>query len=449
MDFTEKFREAVRIPTYWPPGARDDDSAALAPLCRFQEFLASQFPVFHQKAERHALSPFMAAYRLPGESPAGNDAVLIVAHYDVVPAETEKWSVDPFGAEINDGFIYGRGALDMKNILISIMEAAENLCAEGWKPKRDIWLAFGGDEERSGILGAMKAAAWFEQRGQRFAWILDEGTPVAVNQVKGVDLPLALISIEEKGYVSFCLAVEQEPGHASRPPKVQAAAVLGKALCKIAKKSFPFRLSPAAEAFFREIAPFVPGVRGNVMRHARALGPLFFRVAANSPTTAALMRTTVAITRLEGSAADNVLPSEAKAVINLRLLWPWTVETAMQFIIKIINDKRVKVSIYGLGTDPVAACASGGSGPGCCGNGWPEIKLALEEAWPGVPPVPFLMIATTDSRHYQKLSDSILRFSPYQMDQKELGGVHGHDERISLENLRRGLVFYTALLRSL
>jgi carboxypeptidase PM20D1 len=446
MDFIERFRNALKIPTWWPSGALPGDAAAEAVLLRFQEFLVEGFPLFHKAAERWVLNPYSVLYRWPGVGEtvkdSDNGAALILAHYDVVPAETEKWSVDPFGAEMKDGFIYGRGSLDMKSTLISIMEAAESLCAAGFRPKRDVWFAFGGDEERAGINGAMEAAKWFAKRGQRFSWVLDEGTPIAENQIKGIHSPLALASIEEKGFLSLDLSVAQEPGHASRPPETQAVAVLGRALCRIAARPFPFKLVPTVETFFRQVSPLMPGIQGFIMRHARALGPLFFK-AASSPTTAAMLRTTVAMTQLEGSAAENVLPSEVRAVINLRLLQPWNVETATDFIRRAINDKRVRVSIHGMGTNPVAASR------GYLRSGWSEIKAALAEAWPGIPLLPFIMVATTDSRHYEEFTDSIFRFSPHKLDPKELGGVHGHDERISEENLLKGLTFYSKLFESL
>ena len=447
MDFIDKFRESIKIPSWWPPGARDDDAAAQAPLLRFQDFLAEQFPAFHKAAERWVLSPYSLVYKLPGTEGVENKAVLFLAHYDVVPAETEKWSIDPFAAEMKDDkggvFIYGRGTLDMKGTLISIMEAAELFCARGSTPKRDIWFAFGGDEERTGALGAMETVRWFEKRGQRFDWVLDEGTPIAENQIKGINIPLALISIEEKGYLSLKLSVEQEPGHASRPPRVQAAAILGRALCRIAKKPFPFRLSSTVETFFKQVAPLMPGVQGFVMRHCRGLGRLFFTLAASNPAIESMVRTTVAMTQLQGSAADNVLPSQASAVINLRLLWPWTVGSATAFIKKAISDERVTVGVHGLATNPVPASAA------CRGKGWAELEGALAEAWPGIPLLPFIMVATTDSRHYQNLCQSIFRFTPHTLDPFEMAGVHGHNERISEENLRRGLKFYSALLRSL
>ena len=444
MDFIERFRASLRIPTFWPAGTPAGDRAAEAVLLRFQDFLVENFPAFHKATERWALSPYAVVYRWPGtETEAASGAVLILSHYDVVAAETEKWTVDPFGAEMKDGYIYGRGSLDMKHILMSIMEAAETLCVSGFKPKKDVWFAFGGDEERTGILGAVETAKWFAQRGQRFEWVLDEGTPIGEDQIKGVDSPLALISIEEKGYLSLELTVAQEPGHSSRPPKTQAAAVLGRALCRIAAKPFPFNLTPTVESFFRQISPMMPGIKGFVMRHARALGRLFFIAAGTTPTVAAMLRTTVAMTRLEGSAADNVMPSAVRAIINLRLLPPWTIDTAANFIRSVINDERVSVKTFGLAANPSPAKQD------LQHSGWKRIETALAESWPGIPLLPFVMVATTDSRHFMDLTEGVYRFSPHKLNPGDLNGLHGHDERITEENLRKGLRFYSKLFEGL
>jgi carboxypeptidase PM20D1 len=461
MDIVERFREAVKIKTGWPPGALPGDADAEAPLLRFHDFLAEQYPCFHKTAERWVLGPYSLIYRWPGGktgSPAADSQsrdgrgsapegpALILAHYDVVPAEAEKWTADPFGAEIRDGFIYGRGTLDMKSILIGIMEGAETLCAGGFRPKRDIWFAFGGDEERTGILGAQKTAQWFAQRGLRFSWILDEGSPIAENQIPGVDTPLALFGIEEKGFLSLDLTVVQKPGHASQPPSVQAAAVLARALYRISKKPFPFRLVPTVEQFFTQLSGFASGPQAFFMRHARALGPLFFKALSSNAVIASMLHTTAAMTQLAGSSADNVMPSEVRAVINLRLLQPWTIPEATAFIKKAVNDDRVKITIHGMGTGPVPANPehTKRSGPG-----WKEMEAALNAVYPGIPALVFIMVATTDSRHYQDLAGGIFRFSPHRLSPRELSRIHGHDERISLENLRRGAEFYQRLFRLL
>jgi carboxypeptidase PM20D1 len=448
MESIDRFRSAITIKTDWPEASVPGDARGEAPLTRFQDFLAESYPVFHKTAERWVLSPYSVIYRWPG-SAAEADAekpALILGHYDVVPTETEKWTVDPFGAELRDDYVYGRGTLDMKGILVGIMEGAERLCAGGFKPRRDIWFAFGGDEERTGVQGAKRAAAWFAERGISFAWILDEGTPIADNMIRGISSPLGLFGIEEKGYLSLSLTVQQKPGHASRPPQIQAAVVLARALERIAKRPFPFRLTPTVEGFFSDLSPLAPGAMGWFMAHARLLGPVFFKAVAGSPDIASMLRTTVAITQLEGSAADNVMPSSVRAVINLRLLHPWTIESAIAFIKKAVKDERVEVRVHGLATGPVPADTEH---PGHSLPGWKEMAGALEASYPGIPPLPFLMVATTDSRHYQKLSKSIFRFSPHKLTAEELARIHGHDERISVENFNRGIRFYEALFERL
>ena len=457
QDFTERFRAAIRIKTDWPGNIKTGDASpaakAEALLVLFQDFLVKTYPLFHRNTERWVLSPYSVVYRWPGTGneagvtgSAENGPVLLMGHYDVVPAETEKWSADPFGAEMRDGYIYGRGTLDMKSIVMAVMESVEDLCRRGFRPGRDIWIVFGGDEERTGIKGAKETAKWFSNRGTHFSFVLDEGTPIAKDQIKGVDKPLALVGIEEKGFLSLDLTVEQKPGHASQPPEQQAAVVLARALLRLSRRPFPWHLTPTVEAFFKQLSFHAPGATGFFMKHARILGPLFYKAAAVSPATRALLRTTLAMTQLEGSSADNVMPSSVRAVINLRLLPPWTVETVIERIKAVIKDDRVSVTTHNLGTNPVE---SGPDQAAQKGSGWKEITAALGKTFPGVPVLPFLMVATTDSRHYQKLSPFIFRFNPMILRPEEQSLIHGHDERISLENLEHCLQFYTTLIEQL
>lgn len=442
----EHFQEAIRIKTDWPKGAQAGDAVAEAPLLRFQDFLAAAYPHFNKDAERTVLSPYSVVYRWSGSAPSGNP-ILILAHYDVVPVEQEKWTVDPFGAEIKDGYIYGRGSLDMKSILVGVMEGAEALCVQGFRPREDVWFAFGGDEERSGLLGAYRAVQWFTGQKIHFSWILDEGTPIAVDMIKGIREPLALFGIEEKGYLSMDLVVRQKPGHASQPPAVQAVAVLGAALARLVKKPFPFTLSATMEEFFASLAPHAASKgMGWVMAHARFLGNIFFKAVAGTPSIAAMLHTTVAMTQLFGSAADNVMPSEARAVINLRLLSPWTVETALDFVRRAVADDRVEAGVHLEGFDPVPANPEHALRRG---PGWQIMENALQKVFPGIPALPFLMVATTDSRHYKRLAGGIFRFNPFKLNSRELSLIHGHDERISLENLYGAAGFYRNVLEQL
>jgi carboxypeptidase PM20D1 len=463
----ERFRRAIRIRTDWPENARGEDpsaevlEAAEAPLRAFQDFLAVAYPRFLRVTERWVLGPYGLVYRWPGTAGEGPPAegVLILAHYDVVPVEADKWSVDPFGAEIKGGFMYGRGTQDMKGSLIALMEAAEELVIRGFKPRRDIWFAFGGDEERSGLNGARTTAAWFAGRGQRFSWILDEGSPVTINQIRGINIPLALFSVEEKGFLSLELAVDQKPGHSSRPPRVQAVALLARALLRISRQPFPARLSPTVAALFSLLTELRSRKRGGAPRPRTvaiktalmsALAPLIAPVLAfnfrKDPQILALLCTTVAMTQLEGSAADNVMPSRVRAVINLRLLAPWTVDDTINYISWTIGDERVKIRTLGSASPPVPAR---GGHERAEGPGWKEMARAASVVFPDAVPIPFVMTAATDSRHYQHLAGGIFRFSPMRLSPHDMSSVHGHDERISLENFFLAINFYTALLELL
>jgi len=447
----DRFRRAIQHQTCWIDDGDTDpagEAEAERRLGEFQNFLVTAYPHFHRVAERYPLSPFGVAYRWPGKGGTTERPILFLSHYDVVPAEREKWTTDPFSAELREGFIYGRGTLDTKNTLISCMEAAEALVSEGFSPASDIWFAFGGDEERSGQRGAKNTAAWFKERGIRFSWALDEGSIVTQGILKGIDKPLALIGVEEKGFLDIQLSVAQAPGHASRPPKEQAVAILAQALVRLAKKPFPYHLTAPVESFFSSLADFYRPPVSWIMKRARALGPLFFTLAATTPETTALLRTTVAMTQLKGSSADNILPSEAQAILNLRLLSPWTVDSAVAYVQGVIHDPRVSVTVSPLraANDPVDATAAVARGKG---SGWREISTAVSAVFPDAAVLPFLVTATTDSRYYAELCDAVYRFGPLVLDAQELARIHGHDERISLENLGAGIRWYTELLGTL
>ncbi len=445
MEKIDRFCKSIQIDTSWPRDALPRNRDAEAPLTSFQNFLLSSYPKFSHTAEHWVLSPYGIIFHWPGTS-GSSKPILFAAHYDVVPAEEDKWTRSPYGAERDGDFIYGRGTLDMKSLLIGLMEAVEEAVSRGFKPKQDIYFAFGGDEERAGLHGAIEMAKWFKERTIHFSWIFDEGTIVALNQIAWIDKPLALLGIEEKGFMSVELSVDQAPGHASRPPNVQAVAVLAKALIRISKKPFPFRLTPTVGAFFKKIGELSTGPTGWFLRHAKQTAPILFMAMKKNPSMASLLHTTVAMTQLEGSQADNVLPSAAKAVMNLRLLDPWTVDSAMEYIRKTVKDDRVKIRLSNLSTNPVPA------NPGYAhekGPGYDTVKDAISRTFSGVPVLPFLMVATTDSRHYKDISDGIFRFCPYMLTPEELALIHGHDERISIDNFNKAVAFYSNLIGAL
>jgi carboxypeptidase PM20D1 len=229
-------------------------------------------------------------------------------------------------------------------------------------------------------------------------------------------------------------------------------------LLRISRRPFPPRLSPVTAALFSSLRALRLGAgEEQVSRRSalgaallRGLGPLAAPALAFAfradPQILALLRTTVAMTQLEGSAADNVLPSRVRAVINLRLLAPWTVEEAIDHISWAVGDPRVKLRVLGFASPPVPAHPDHGR---MRGPGWEEMIRAAAAIFPGAVPLPFVMTAATDSRHYRQLADGIFRFSPMKLSPGDMSSVHGHDERISLENFFLAIRFYAALFEML
>ncbi len=445
-----RFRMALAMPTVTP-----EDKARTNPwLKRFQEFLVEEYPAFGKVAQANVVDDFAIWFKWPGKNEE-KKPVLFIAHYDVVPVNEKAWTHDPFEAVLEEGYLYARGALDTKFTLVALMEAVEALAARGFQPDRDVYLAFGGDEERNGTRGAQVLANHFAEEGIRFSWLLDEGSVVADGSLKAARKPLALVALEEKGYVNLVLTVKQAPGHSSRPPGVQAGAVLGKALSAIGKRPLRPRLLPVMKRFFQGIVPLVDRPTGFILANLWLFWPLLHRVLGRNATLAALFRTTMAITIVKGGNTENVLPDQVQAVINCRILPGEHAHDVLEQVKKRIGDKRVAVDYHPdfLVDDPVSLFP---------GNpeirdvkdprdfpGWVPVKGAIERHFPGCPVLPFLNTALTDSRHYRSITDAILRFAPMKLSPREIDRIHGDDERISLENYYTGIAFYISLLENI
>lgn len=159
---------------------------------------------------------------------------LLCSHLDVVPAHADKWEVDPFGGVVKDGFVYGRGATDVKNSLMAIMESLNYLITNKFEFQRSLWIAFGHDEEINGFDGARHIAETFRKKGiTHFEYLLDEGMMIfSSSLVPGVNDYVAIIGVSEKGYSTIELNATAYSGHSSKPPEETAITILGRAVSK-------------------------------------------------------------------------------------------------------------------------------------------------------------------------------------------------------------------------
>jgi carboxypeptidase PM20D1 len=325
--------------------------------------------------------------------------------------------------------------------VISILEAIERLLAQGYRPDRTVYLAFGGDEERGGYHGAALLAQTLKRRGVSAAFVLDEGLFIVDGIVPGVSGPVALVGIAEKGAANLELVVETEGGHASMPHGETAFGILSRAIGRLEANPFRAELTGVPEAMFTHLAPEMGFMERAVFANLWLFSPLVRRQLVASPSSNALLRTTAAPTIVEGGTKVNVLPSRARAVFNVRLRPGDTLDDVMDHVQRVIDDERITARVLD-GASEASPVSPTERTP------FKTVQRVARETFPGVVVAPALMIARTDSRHYMEITSSVFRFTPVQLTADDLGRIHGVDERLSLDGLANNIRFYYGLIRA-
>jgi carboxypeptidase PM20D1 len=377
----------------------------------------------------------------------GSDTALkpiaLLAHQDVVPIApgTEKdWEQPPFQGIIANGFVWGRGSWDDKGNLYAILEAAEGMAKQGFRPKRTIYLAFGDDEEVGGR-GAQAIAALLASRGVRLDFVLDEGLLVTEGILKGIDKPLALIGVAEKGYATLVLTAKGTPGHSSMPPHDTAIGLLSSALVRLESNRLPMRINDTVGAMLASVAPEMSGASRVVLSNLWLLKPLLLHEFEKSGPTEANVRTTTALTIFKAGEQDNVLPGNAEATVNFRLLPGDTLASVTAHVRHTIADDRIGIAPFPGATDPPPVTSADGPS-------YTALNRTIREIFPDTLVAPGLMVATTDSRHYAGLTDNIFRFSPVRATAQDLTRFHGTNERLSIRNYADMIRFYRRLIEN-
>lgn len=422
--------------------ARDSAApSASLEFLRFHRYLESAFPRVHSALTREIVADYSLLYTWQGEENAGSP-ILLAGHLDVVPAHAEDgWTHPPFTGRIADGYIWGRGVMDDKMSVVGILEAVEGLLADNFKPRRTIYLAFGHDEESGGLKGAARIAQLLEARGVEPEFILDEGGMITKGILTGVTSPVALIGIAEKGYMSLELTIESPGGHTSTPPQQTAIGILSAAILRIEEDPFPQRTTEGTRKLFDYIGPEMSLINRAFLANLWLFDSLAEYQLASSSNTNGLIRTTAAVTRFEAGTAENVLPTQAKAVVNIRILTGDTSDTVLERIRKTVSDPRVKITPL---NPPIEASAISDTES----RSFKTLQKTIHEVYPTVIVAPFLLVATTDSRHYMKLTPNIYRFMPLWVDAQDLLRFHGIDERISIADYQQGIRFFIQLIRN-
>ena len=451
----ERLGQAIRFRTITLISEHPSAEPGYAPFAELMAFLRTAFPRTSQALQWEQVGDLALLLtwapgdvNAPAAPPDPPTALLFYAHFDVVPPGDESaWTHGAFSGDVADGFIWGRGALDDKNCLMGILEAVEELLAEGARPPVTIHIAFGGDEETTGALGAQRIADVLAARGVRLSCVLDEGSAISEGILPIVKRPIAMIGIAEKGFANVEVIVRGKAGHSSMPGRGTAAGALSAIIAGMERRRFPVRLTPTAAGFFRAIAPWVPGLRGLALRLVRPLWPFLGAALAANPSVDAMVRTTQAVTILRAGEKENVLPAEARAVVNMRLLPGDTTAGVLRRIEPIARrllparfTLEVRLLPGTIASDPVPERRPRS-------ELWALVCDAVRAVEPRALVAPILVVVYTDSRKFAHLAECIIRLHPVVLTADELGRIHSRDERISLENYSRMIAFYAHLMR--
>ncbi len=410
-----------------------------AEFLKFEDTLRERFPCVFNTCEFFKLSDRALLFRWKGKS--DEKCYVLMSHYDVVSVEEDFWSKPAFGGVIEDGVLWGRGALDTKGTLNGAMQAAEQLIKEGFTPEHDIYLAFSGNEEISGE-GAPTIVNWFKQKGIRPALVCDEGGAVVDNVFPAVTQPCALIGIAEKGMLNARFSLESGGGHASSPPAKTVIGRLSKACEQVEKKPFKKKLSLPVKELFNILGRHSNFFYRMIFANLWLFGGLLDSICKKSGGELnALMRTTVAFTQMKGSKGMNVLPPYAEMVANLRLMCGETVDEALNRLKKTVKDDGIKVEkISGFNPSVVSKLDC---------DAYKMMTNAVADTWQEAIISPYLMLACSDSRHYGEISDYVYRFSAMRLSKEERATIHGNDERVPTATIVKTVEFYLRLIRQM
>lgn len=428
----EAFKKKLKIKTISYHRKEDIDQQAFSD---FKALLKNDYPLINKKAKSMEIGTGIL-FHIKGKSK--DKPIVFMAHFDVVPV-SKNWSVEPFSGISDDTYIYGRGTLDTKVTVNAIMESVEYVLSKNHQFKQDIYIAFSGEEEIGGPTQQLMVS-YFEENHIKPHLVFDEGGAIVSNMFPGVSQKVAVIGVAEKGFTNIELSAKSKGGHASTPPKDTPVTMLAHAIDKLNHhKAFKMKLTKPIKTMFDHIAPYSSSFAIRfIFANIWLFKPIIKLIAKLSGGELyAMFKTTLAFTVLNGSKALNVLPNEATVGINIRIRPDETSKDVIDKIKKIINNDDISIKVLQVSEPTPTSLVD---------DTFKLFDEAIKNTWQDTIVSPYLMVATTDSRHYHRICDRVYKFAPYQLTKADLKLIHGDDEKITKENVIHSTKFYIHFL---
>lgn len=411
-----------------------------------REWVLRTYPQLAANTRLEIIGDGSLLFTWAGSDPTLNP-VLLMAHMDVVPIaprEDSQWQYPPFSGELADGYVWGRGALDTKGSMIAMLEAAELLMQQGFKPERSVLFSFGADEEIGGYNGNRLVAEHLLQQGIKLAWVSDEGGAITQGMIPGVNASVALIGIAEKGSVTLNVTASAVGGHSSMPPPFDETAIgrLSLSLQQIGHKPFAAHIQGPTNDLLDTIAPAQSFLPRLVLANRWLFGPLITKMLESSPAGSAQLRTVIAPTIINAGNKENVLPPDARAIINLRIHPADSIESVQKYVRAAVNDPLVSIKVM-----PGAREPSGISDVN--GEAYRHLSQTIRDSFGNTLVAPNLTVVGTDSRYFLPLTQNVFRFAPIRLTQEDSQRIHGLNERIAVKDLAPAAAFYYRLIRTM
>ena len=412
-----------------------DRQTDISKFYQFQNLLRESFPHIFKICE---FEDFHGSFLMRWKGESSEKPFLLMNHQDVVEAPG-GWKYPPFSGTIADRKLWGRGALDTKGGLWAMLQAANELAEEGFRPQHDVYFMSGCNEETDGS-GAEEISRILQQRGIRFAMVLDEGGMIMHEPIGGANGTFAMVGVGEKGCVDLKFIAKSAGGHASTPGKNTPLVRLGKFMAAVERSNiFKADISPAVAEMFKRISTTMKQPLRFVLGHPGLFEPLLLKVIPSvSATAGAMLKTTVAFTMASGSEGFNVLPHEAWVVGNMRFSHHQGEKDSISAIKKLAKKYDLETVVLEPGfTSPLSDYHT---------DAFALIEKAISTVFPGVITSPYVMNGASDCRFMSRVSDNCLRFAPFQITDKQMDSIHGIDENVDLKSLVPAVEFYKYII---